>query len=203
MAQRISVETKQKIAALYAEGHSGCKIAKIVGVSASSVCRIIKFKSEPAKSFRPAVPQGFKSLQAAVATALYCKSIGFDSEESITICRRIGCGVDEMKNLAKWRSERDLKAEDEYKEKIRELELKNRELEEANKTVVAENNAYRNALAQYAKQLLLMQMENDKQCKHIEDLDKKHSKVVSKLECKLDFAKKVSAVFLDAQQAKI
>ena len=55
MAQRISVETKQKIAALYAEGHSGCKIAKIVGVSASSVCRIIKFKSEPAKSFRPAV----------------------------------------------------------------------------------------------------------------------------------------------------
>lgn len=203
MAQRISVETKQKIAALYAEGHSGCKIAKIVGVSASSVCRVIKFKSEPAKSFRPAVPQGFKSLQAAVATALYCKSIGFDSEESITICRRIGCGVDEMKNLAKWRSERDLKAEDEYKEKIRELELKNRELEEANKTVVAENNAYRNALAQYAKQLLLMQMENDKKCKHIEELDKKHSKVVSKLECKLDFAKKVSAVFLDAQQAKI
>lgn len=203
MAQRISVETKQKIAALYAEGHSGCKIAKIVGVSASSVCRIIKFKSEPAKSFRPAVPQGFKSLQAAVATALYCKSIGFDSEESITICRRIGCGVDEMKNLSKWRSERDLKAEDEYKEKIRELELKIRELEEAKDAVVAENNAYRNALAQYAKQLLLMQMENDKQCKHIEDLDKKHSKVVSKLECKLDFAKKVSAVFLDAQQAKI
>lgn len=203
MAQRISEETKQKIAALYAEGHSGCKIAKIVGVSASSVCRIIKFKSEPAKSFRPAVPQGFKSLQAAVATALYCKSIGFDSEESITICRRIGCGVDEMKNLAKWRSERDLKAEDEYKEKIRELELKNRELEETNKAIVAENNAYRNALAQYAKQLLLKQMENDKQCKHIEDLDKKHSKVVSKLECKLDFAKKVSAVFLDAQQVKI
>ena len=75
MAQRISVETKQKIAALYAEGHSGCKIAKIVGVSASGVCRIIKFKSEPAKSFRPAVPQGFKSLQAAVATALYCKAL--------------------------------------------------------------------------------------------------------------------------------
>ena len=200
MAQRISVETKQKIAALYAEGHSGCKIAKIVGVSAASVCRVIKFKSEPAKSFRPAVPQGFKSLQAAVATAVYCKSIGFDSEESITICRRIGCGVDEMKNLAKWRSERDLKAEDEYKEKIRELELKNRELEEANKTVVAENNAYRDALAKYATQVLLMKQDHNK---HIEDLDKKHSKVVSKLECKLDFAKKVSAVFLDAQQAKI
>ena len=32
MAQRISGETKQKIAALYAEGHSGSKIAKIVGV---------------------------------------------------------------------------------------------------------------------------------------------------------------------------
>lgn len=200
MAQRISVETKQKIAALYAEGHSGCKIAKIVGVSASSVCRIIKFKSEPAKSFRPAVPQGFKSLQAAVATALYCKSIGFDSEESITICRRVGCGVDEMKNLAKWRSERDLKAEDEYKEKIRELELKCRALEEANKAVVAENNAYRDALAKYATQILLMKQDHNK---HIEDLDKKHSKVVSKLECKLDFAKKVSAVFLDAQQAKI
>ena len=200
MAQRISVETKQKIAALYAEGHSGCKIAKIVGVSASSVCRVIKFKSEPAKSFRPAVPQGFKSLQAAVATALYCKSIGFDSEESITICRRIGCGVDEMKNLAKWRSERDLKAEDEYKEKIRELELKCRALEEANKAVVAENNAYRDALAKYATQILLMKQDHGK---HIEDLDKKHSKVVSKLECKLDFAKKVSAVFLDAQQAKI
>ena len=200
MAQRISVETKQKIAALYAEGHSGCKIAKIVGVSASSVCRIIKFKSEPAKSFRPAVPQGFKSLQAAVATALYCKSIGFDSEESITICRRVGCGVDEMKNLAKWRSERDLKAEDEYKEKIRELELKCRALEEANKAVVAENNAYRDALAKYATQVLLMKQDHNK---HIEDLDKKHSKVVSKLECKLDFAKKVSAVFLDAQQAKI
>ena len=200
MAQRISVETKQKIAALYAEGHSGCKIAKIVGVSASSVCRIIKFKSEPAKSFRPAVPQGFKSLQAAVATALYCKSIGFDSEESITICRRIGCGVDEMKNLAKWRSERDLKAEDEYKEKIRELELKCRALEEANKAVVAENNAYRDALAKYATQILLMKQDHNK---HIEDQDKKHSKVVSKLECKLDFAKKVSAVFLDAQQAKI
>lgn len=200
MAQRISVETKQKIAALYAEGHSGCKIAKIVGVSASSVCRVIKFKSEPAKSFRPAVPQGFKSLQAAVATALYCKSIGFDSEESITICRRIGCGVDEMKNLAKWRSERDLKAEDEYKEKIRELELKCRALEEANKAVVAENNAYRDALAKYATQILLMKQDHNK---HIEDQDKKHSKVVSKLECKLDFAKKVSAVFLDAQQAKI
>lgn len=200
MAQRISVETKQKIAALYAEGHSGCKIAKIVGVSASSVCRIVKFKSEPAKSFRPAVPQGFKSLQAAVATALYCKSIGFDSEESITICRRVGCGVDEMKNLAKWRSERDLKAEDEYKEKIRELELKICELVEANKAVVAENNAYRDALAKYATQILLMKQDHDK---HIEDLDKKHSKVVSKLECKLDFAKKVSAVFLDAQQAKI
>ena len=200
MAQRISVETKQKIAALYAEGHSGCKIAKIVGVSASSVCRIIKFKSEPAKSFRPAVPQGFKSLQAAVATALYCKSIGFDSEESITICRRVGCGVDEMKNLAKWRSERDLKAEDEYKEKIRELELKCRALEEANKAVVAENNAYRDALAKYATQILLMKQDHNK---HIEDQDKKHSKVVSKLECKLDFAKKVSAVFLDAQQAKI
>ena len=200
MAQRISVETKQKIAALYAEGHSGCKIAKIVGVSASGVCRIIKFKSEPAKSFRPAVPQGFKSLQAAVATAVYCKSIGFDSEESITICRRIGCGVDEMKNLAKWRSERDLKAEDEYKEKIRELELKCRALEEANKAVVAENNAYRDALAKYATQVLLMKQDHNK---HIEDLDKKHSKVVSKLECKLDFAKKVSAVFLDAQQAKI
>ena len=107
-----------------------------------------------------------------------------------------------MKNLAKWRSERDLKAEDEYKEKIRELELKNRELEEANKTVVAENNAYRNALAQYAKQLLLMQMENDKQCKHIEDLDKKHSKVVSKLECKLDFAKKVEAVLRSGSSQK-
>lgn len=200
MAQRISVETKQKIAALYAEGHSGCKIAKIVGVSAASVCRVIKFKSEPAKSFRPAVPQGFKSLQAAVATALYCKSIGFDSEESITICRRIGCGVDEMKNLAKWRSERDLKAEDEYKEKIRELELKCRALEEANKAVVAENNAYRDALAKYATQILLMKQDHNK---HIEDQDKKHSKVVSKLECKLDFAKKVSAVFLDAQQAKI
>ena len=200
MAQRISVETKQKIAALYAEGYSGCKIAKIVGVSAASVCRVIKFKSEPAKSFRPAVPQGFKSLQAAVATALYCKSIGFDSEESITICRRIGCGVDEMKNLAKWRSERDLKAEDEYKEKIRELELKCRALEEANKAVVAENNAYRDALAKYATQILLMEQDHNK---HIEDLDKKHSKVVSKLECKLDFAKKVSAVFLDAQQAKI
>ena len=200
MAQRISVETKQKIAALYAEGHSGCKIAKIVGVSAASVCRVIKFKSEPAKSFRPAVPQGFKSLQAAVATALYCKSIGFDSEESITICRRVGCGVDEMKNLAKWRSERDLKTEDEYKEKIRELELKCRALEEANKAVVAENNAYRDALAKYATQILLMEQDHNK---HIEDLDKKHSKVVSKLECKLDFAKKVSAVFLDAQQAKI
>ena len=200
MAQRISVETKQKIAALYAEGNSGCKIAKIVGVSASSVCRIIKFKSEPAKSFRPAVPQGFKSLQAAVATALYCKSIGFDSEESIIICRRIGCGVDEMKNLAKWRSERDLKTEDEYKERIRELELKIRELEETNKAVVAENNAYRDALAKYATQTLLMKQDHNK---HIEDLDKKHSKVVSKLECKLDFAKKVSAVFLDAQQAKI
>ena len=200
MAQRISVETKQKIAALYAEGHSGCKIAKIVGVSAASVCRVIKFKSEPAKSFRPAVPKGFKSLQAAVATAVYCKSIGFDSEESITICRRIGCGVDEMKNLAKWRSERDLKTEDEYKERIRELELKNRELEETNKAVIAENNAYRDALAKYATQVLLMKQDHNK---HIEDLDKKHSKVVSKLECKLDFAKKVSAVFLDAQQAKI
>lgn len=200
MAQRISVETKQKIAALYAEGHSGCKIAKIVGVSAASVCRVIKFKSEPAKSFRPAVPQGFKSLQAAVATAVYCKSIGFDSEESITICRRVGCGVDEMKNLAKWRSERELKTEDEYKERIRELELKNRELEETNKAVIAENNAYRDALAKYATQVLLMKQDHNK---HIEDLDKKHSKVVSKLECKLDFAKKVSAVFLDAQQAKI
>ena len=105
-----------------------------------------------------------------------------------------------MKNLAKWRSERDLKAEDEYKEKIRELELKCRALEEANKAVVAENNAYRDALAKYATQILLMKQDHNK---HIEDLDKKHSKVVSKLECKLDFAKKVSAVFLDAQQAKI
>lgn len=96
-----------------------------------------------------------------------------------------------MKNLAKWRSERDLKAEDEYKEKIRELELKKRELEEANKAVVAENNAYRNALSEYATQVLLMQQEYDK---HIEDLDKKHSKVVSKLECKLDFAEKAAAI---------
>ena len=96
-----------------------------------------------------------------------------------------------MKNLAKWRSERDLKTEDEYKERIRELELKNRELEETNKAVIAENNAYRDALAKYATHVLLMKQDHKKQ---IEDLDKKHSKVVSKLECKLDFAKKVYAV---------
>ena len=111
-----------------------------------------------------------------------------------------------MKNLAKCRSEHDLKAEDEYKEKIRELELKYRELVEANKAavaehnmLVAENNAYRNALAQYATQVLLMQQEHDK---HIEDLNKKHSKVVSKLECKLDFAKKVEAVLRSGSSQK-
>ena len=111
-----------------------------------------------------------------------------------------------MKNLAKCRSKHDLKAEDEYKEKIRELELKYRELEEANKAavaehnmLVAENNAYRNALAQYATQVLLMQQEHDK---HIEDLDKRHSKVVSKLECKLDFANKVEAVLRSGSSQK-
>lgn len=111
-----------------------------------------------------------------------------------------------MKNPAKWRSERDLKTEDEYKEKIRELELKYRELVEANKAAVAEHNvlvaeniAYRNALAEYATQVRLMQQEHDK---HIEDLNKKHSKVVSKLECKLDFAKKVEAVLHSGSSQK-
>ena len=67
----------------------------------------------------PEIPSSYKSLKDAVIAAMFCQSLGFDSDLAAKICKDYGCSIEMLKDIAKWhlqqKQARDLEHQNELK----------------------------------------------------------------------------------------
>ena len=76
----------------------------------------------------PEIPSAFKSLEDAVTAALFCKSLGFDSELAAKICKDYGCSIEMLKDIAKWHLQEQQARALEHQNELKALQDKHSEL---------------------------------------------------------------------------
>ena len=154
----------------------------------------------------PEIPSAFKSLEDAVITAMFCQSLGFDSELAAKICKDYGCSIEMLKDIAKWHLQ-DQQARDlEHQNELKALQDKHSELSKLAEKQAIELAQVKEALAEFGKGIQAIKAEQRKAIKALEKEQKKRVNALKKEhqkdQYKLELAKKVEAVLRSGSTQK-
>lgn len=165
----------------------------------------------------PEMPSAFKSFEDAVTAALFCKSLGFDSELAAKICKDYGCSIEMLKDIAKWHLQEEQERALEHKNELKALQDKHSELSKLIEKQSSELSQVKGALADLgigthdikAEQKKAIKALEKEHKKAINSLVKEHKKSTNALEkehkkdqYKLELAKKVAAVLRSGSTQK-
>lgn len=169
------------------------------------------------KISQPEIPSAFKSLEDAVIAAMFCQSLGFDSELATKICKEYGCSIEMLKDIAKWHLQQKQARDLEHQNELRSLQDKHSELSNLAEKQTIELAQVKEALAEFG---MGTQAIKDEKKKAIKALEKEHKKAVNNLvkehkkrvnelkkdhqkdQYKLELAKKVEAVLRSGSTQK-
>ena len=156
----------------------------------------------------PEIPSSFKSLEDAVIAAMFCQSLGFDSELAAKICKDYGCSIEMLKDIAKWHLQQKQARDLEHQNELKALQDRRSELSNLAEKQAIELAQVKAALAEFGKGIQAIKAEQKQAIKALEQehkkainsLVKEHKKRVDALEkehkkdqYKLELAKKVEA----------
>ena len=165
----------------------------------------------------PEIPSAFKSLEDAVITAMFCQSLGFDSELAAKISKDYGCSIDMLKNIAKWHLQEQQARAIEHQNELKALQDKHSELSNLAEKQAIELAQVKDALAEFGMGTQAIKAE---QKQAIKALEKEHLKAINSLikeqkkrvkaikkahqkdQYKLELAKKVEAVLRSGNTQK-
>ena len=154
----------------------------------------------------PKIPSAFKSLEDAVTAALFCKSLGFDSELAAKICKDYGCSIEMLKDIAKWHLQEKQTRALEHQNELKALQDKHSELSNLAQKQTIELSQVKGALADLGIGTQDIKAEQKKALKALKKEQKKRVKALKKAhqkdQYKLELAKKVEAVLRSGSTQK-
>lgn len=165
----------------------------------------------------PEIPSAFNSLEDAVIAAMFCQSLGFDSELAAKICKDYGCSIEMLKDIAQWHLQQKQARDLEHQNELKALQDKHSELSNLAEKQTNELAQVKEALAKFGKGTQAIKAEQKKaikalekeQKKAINSLVKEHKKHVNALkkehqkdQYKLELAKKVESVLRSGSTQK-
>ena len=169
------------------------------------------------KNSQPEIPSAFNSLEDAVIAAMFCQSLGFDSELAAKICKDYGCSIEMFKDIAQWHLQQKQARDLEHQNELKALQDKHSELCNLAEKQAIELAQVKEALAEFGMGTLAIKAEQKQAIKALEQehnkainiLGKEHKKRVKALkkahqkdQYKLELAKKVEAVLRSGSTQK-
>ena len=166
----------------------------------------------------PEIPSAFNSLEDAIIAAMFCQSLGFDSELAAKICKDYGCSIEMLKDIAKWHLQQKQARDLEHQNELKALQDKHSELSNLAEKQAIELAQVKEALAEFGMGTLAIKAE---QKQAIKALEKEHKKAINILgkeqkkrvnalkkahqkdQYKLELAKKVEAVLRSGSPQKL
>lgn len=155
----ITQEVKTEIIARSRNGERICDISRALNVPYQTVRYTVNHAGKLDECELPAIPSGFKDKEAALCIAYTCGYLGFDSELTGSICRKVGCDVEAVKDIAHWFNKNAIiKTHASHNNITKQLHMA-KKAEQAAREEAAElrkeNGENRKALAEFGKQVLL------------------------------------------------
>ena len=165
----------------------------------------------------PEIPSAFNSLEDAVIAAMFCQSLGFDSELAAKICKDYGCSIDMLKDIAKWHLQEKQARTLEHQNELKALQDRHSELSMLAEKQVIELAQVKEALAEFGMGTLAIKAEQKQAIKALEQEHKKAINILGKEQkkrvkalkkahqkdqYKLELAKKVEAVLRSGNTQK-
>ena len=154
----------------------------------------------------PEIPAAFKSLEDAVIAAMFCQSLGFDSELAAKICKDYGCSIEMLKDIAQWHLQEQQARDLEHQNELKALQDKHSELSNLAEKQTIELAQVKEALAEFGKGIQAIKAEQKQAIKALEKEHKKRINVLKKEhqkdQYKLELAKKVEAVLRSGNTQK-
>ena len=161
------------------------------------------------KISQPEIPAAFNSLEDAVIAAMFCQSLGFDSELAAKICKDYGCSIEMLKDIAKWHLQQKQARDLEHQNELKALQDKHSELSNLAEKQVIELAQVKADLAEFGKGTQAIKALEKEHKKAINSLVKEHKKRINALkkehqkdQYKLELAKKVEAVLRSGSAQK-
>lgn len=165
----------------------------------------------------PKIPSAFKSLEDAVIAAMFCQSLGFDSELAAKICKDFGCSIEMFKDIAKWHLQEQQARVLEHQNELKALQDRHSELSNLAEKQAIELAQVKEALAEFGMGTLAIKAEQKQAIKALEQEHKKAINILGKEQkkrvkalkkahqkdqYKLELAKKVEAVLRSGNTQK-
>ena len=169
------------------------------------------------KNSQPEIPSAFNSLEDAVIAAMFCQSLGFDSELAAKICKDYGCSIEMLKDIAKWHLQQKQARALEHQNELKALQDRHSELSNLAEKQAIELEQVKADLAEFGKGIQAIKAE---QKQAIKALEQEHKKAINSLikeqkkrvkalkkahqkdQYKLELAKKVEAVLRSGSTQK-
>lgn len=155
----ITQEVKTEIIARSRNGERICDISRALNVPYQTVRYTVNHAEKLDKCELPAIPSAFKDKNAALCIAYACEYFGFDSELTGNMCRKIGCDVETIKDIAHWFNKNaTINTHASHNNITRQLHMAKKAEQAAREEVDQlrkENGESRKALAEFGKQVLL------------------------------------------------
>ena len=169
------------------------------------------------KISQPEIPAAFNSLEDAVIAAMFCQSLGFDSELAAKICKDYSCSIEMLKDIAKWHLQQKQARAIEHQNELKALQDRHSELSNLAEKQAIELAQVKEDLAEFGKGIQAIKAE---QKQAIKALEKEHKKAINSLvkeqkkrvkalkkahqkdQYKLELAKKVEAVLRSGNTQK-
>ncbi|WP_317383535.1 hypothetical protein [Anaerobiospirillum succiniciproducens] len=166
---------------------------------------------------QPEIPSAFRSLEDAVIAAMFCQSLGFDSELADTICKDYGCSIEMLKDIAQWHLQQKQARDLEHQNELKALQDKHSELSNLAEKQAIELAQVKEALAEFGMGTLAIKAEQKQAIKAIEQEHKKAINILGKEQkkrvkalkkehqkdqYKLELAKRVEAVLRSVSAQK-
>lgn len=132
------------------------------------------------KNSQPEIPSAFKSLEDAVIAAMFCQSLGFDSELAAKICKDYGCSIEMLKDIAKWHLQEKQARDLEHQNELKALQDKHSELSNLAEKQAIELAQVKEALAKFGMGTLAIKAEQKQAIKALEQEHKKAINILGK-----------------------
>lgn len=129
---KLTKAVKDDIVQRRLQGKTLAEIGREFGVSTSTVQYVVDTHIGNVTSEKPDFPAAFSDFEAAIHAALTCKDLGFDSEITVSVCKKYQCSVDELKSLCTWYA---VNGDNLHKSLENRLAFRNKQLSKANKDI--------------------------------------------------------------------
>ena len=140
------------------------------------------------KISQPEIPAAFNSLEDAVIAAMFCQSLGFDSELAAKICKDYGCSIEMLKDIAKWHLQQKQARDLEHQNELKALQDKHSELSNLAEKQVIELEQVKADLAEFGMGTLAIKAEQKQAIKALEQEHKKRVKALKRRTRKINIS---------------